>query len=265
MARQITIITPENIPLTLEPAGIATRTGALCIDILVQVSIALVLVIITAILTSVLSIGGWESFGSIVAIIGSFLLLFGYFLLFETIWNGQTPGKRVFGLRVVRDGGYPISFYASAIRNLLRVIDFLPMSYAAGALSVFFSPQYKRLGDIVAGTIVIKERPTDPAAAFRTGPVGSAPGTLPDSVRNPYDVLSPEELSLLRRYVQRRFEMTPDDAERLAYRLIVPLIDRLNVTFTPNVPPRYADLAAVLVRTADQRESEMYDGKPSRG
>ena len=78
--------------------------------------------------------------------------------LFETIWNGQTPGKRAFGLRVVRDGGYPITFYASAIRNLIRIADFLPFGFAAGALTIFLQSEYKRLGDLVAGTIVIKER-----------------------------------------------------------------------------------------------------------
>jgi len=245
----------------LEPAGIGTRFGALLLDILFMLGTLLVLTIIGALLTLLFSWTGLGNIALALFTIASFLVLFGYFLLFETIWNGQTPGKRVFGLRVVRDGGYPINFYAAAVRNFVRLADFLPFGFAAGALTVFVQPEYKRLGDIVAGTIVIKERPSDPAAAFRTGPVGAIAGPLPATIKNPFDVLSPEELALLRRFAQRRFEMTPDDAERMAYRLIVPLIGRLNITFAANAAPRYADLATALVRAADQREEDLYREK----
>jgi hypothetical protein len=140
------------------------------------------------------------------------------------------------------------------------LFKFVPLlTYGFGAASVFFHPEYKRLGDMVAGTIVVKERPVNPLAAFQTGPTaGATVGTrLPDSIRNPYDVLTPDELALLRRFALRRYEMTPDDGERLAYRLIVPLIPRLNIVFLDGVPPRYADLVSVLVRAADEREAEL--------
>jgi uncharacterized RDD family membrane protein YckC len=271
LPREVTVVTPENIPLSLELAGLGSRFGALLLDLLIQLGTMLALLIVTG-LVAAFSESFWSSptgrvfvpWLTALAILGTFLILFGYFVLFETIWNGQTPGKRAFGLRVVREGGYPINFFASATRNLIRIADFLPVAYAAGALSVFFHRQYKRLGDLAAGTLVVKERPTfmlaaGPVRAPSSAVAGQTPapiGMLPPTVRHPSEVLSRAEIDLLRRFARRRWEMHPDDAERLAYRLAVPLIPRLNLTFVPNAPPRYADLISVLVAAADAREDE---------
>ena len=262
MARQTEVITPENIPLTLELAGIGTRFGALLVDMLIQTIATVIGLIVFGIAAGFSeAVGGGGPVWIALMIAAIFLIWFGYFILFEAIWNGQTPGKRLFGLRVVRDGGYPVNFFAVATRNLIRIADFLPVSYAAGAITVFLNPEYKRLGDLVAGTLVIKERTVNPLLAFQSiapsGTVAPVASRLPESVVNPYDALTHEELLLLRRYALRRWEMTSDDSERLAYRLIVPLVPRLNLTFLPGVPPRYADLASVLVQAADARESEL--------
>lgn len=261
MSREITVVTPENIPLHLELAGLGSRFGALLIDLLAQALVLLVLLIIgitVAAATAAFS-AGISSLAWAGLILGAFLILFGYFILFETIWNGQTPGKKVFGLRVIRDGGYPVNVFSVVARNLIRLADFLPANYGVGALVVFFNPQYKRLGDLAAGTLVIKERQVQPldvvTASAPDRRAGVAP-TLPPTVHHPSDVLTPEELALLRRYAVRRWEMTPDDSERLAYRLVVPLIPRLNLTFVSGVAPRYADLVSVLVAAADAREND---------
>lgn len=258
MARQVTVVTPENIALTLEEAGIATRFGAFLIDIVLQLALTLACCIITGILVAIFEKTLVGNILGALIIAEIFLVWFGYFLFFEAVWNGQTPGKRVFGLRVMRDGGYPIDLFTSSTRNLIRIADFLPMGYLLGAVVVLVHPQYKRLGDIVAGTVVIKERMVDPRAAFRTGPSNpTAIGGLPPTVNSPFETLTSGELLLLRRFVLRRWEMTPDDAERLAYRLIVPLIPRLNLTFVAGAAPRYADLASTLVANADRREAEL--------
>jgi hypothetical protein len=191
-----------------------------------------------------------------ILIIAAFLVFFGYSILFETLWNGQTPGKRTFNLRVIRDGGYAITFYAAATRNLVRIADFLPLAYTAGALSVFFHPHYKRFGDLVAGTVVVKER--ELGNVWQVGlraPKGAAGQTprLPDTVNDPVKVLTTDEIAVLRRFALRRWEMTADDAERVGYRLIVPLVGRLNLTFIPGVAPRYADLVTVLVADIDSK------------
>ena len=93
-----------------------------------------------------------------VMIIMQFVVLWGYYLLFEGLRDGQTPGKRMLGLRAVRDGGYSVGFSASAIRNLLRFVDLQPLfTYLVGITSVAVSKSGKRLGDLVAGTIVVRE------------------------------------------------------------------------------------------------------------
>lgn len=263
MSREVTVVTPENIPLTLELAGLGSRFGALLVDLLVQTLVSLILLIGGAVVIGVTdmslpSAGSVLTNGLIAAgILAFFVIWFGYFIFFETLWNGQTPGKKVFGLRVVRDGGYPVDVFSIAARNLVRIADFLPGNYGVGALVVFFQPQYKRLGDLAAGTLVVKERP---ARALGAHAVSRRPTfgdqRLPPGVHHPLDVLSQPELDLLRRFALRRWQMAPDDAERLAYRLVVPLVARLNLTFAPGVAPRYADLVSALVATADARNEE---------
>ena len=160
MSRQVTVVTPENIPLTLELAGLGTRFGALLLDALWQLMVGTALLMIAGLLALFASayMQPLLPFVPALLILGTFVIVFGYFIFFETIWNGQTPGKKAFGLRVVRDGGYPVGFFASAARNFVRIADFLPVFYGVGSISMFFNGEYKRLGDFVAGTIVIKER-----------------------------------------------------------------------------------------------------------
>lgn len=262
MARKLTVVTPENIPLEMELAGLSIRFGALLLDMFAL----LVLLIVGSLLIAFLVPD--NNFQKAFILIYGFVVWFGYFILFESLWNGQTPGKRVFHLRVVRSGGYPVNFFSVATRNLIRVADFMPLVLAGGffpvflclvaGFSIFLSPHYQRLGDMVAGTLVIKEEAVPVLAVILENAAKVPPGTqVPVGVRNPYDALSPEELELLRRFMVRRWTMTTDDAERLAYRIVVPLIPRLGITFVPGAAPRYADLATLLVAAADAREYEV--------
>lgn len=284
MSREATIITPENIPLTLELAGLGSRFSALAIDLLIQFALLILGLIVLGATSEPMESAGLDWLSNVLAIVYVFLMFFGYFIFFETLWNGQTIGKRAMGLRVVREGGYPITFFAAATRNLIRIADFLPLNYGVGALLVFLSPQYKRLGDMVAGTVVIKEREARflNAVFVETSAMHGSPASgvsdsqpeegttvtlrqkqaayqgprLPETAKDPFDILADEELELLRRFSSRRWEMLPDDAERMAYRLVAPLVSRLNITFLPNVAPRYADLASVIVGTADLTAAE---------
>ena len=96
-----------------------------------------------------------------ILIFGFFVLFYGYFILFEAIWNGQTPGKRLTRIRVIKDSGQPITAIDAVARNVLRIIDQLPAGYGIGVLCAWISPQSKRLGDYVAGTVVIHEKPSE--------------------------------------------------------------------------------------------------------
>jgi uncharacterized RDD family membrane protein YckC len=204
VARKLIVVTPENIPLEMELAGLANRFGALAVDFFFMVMILM----FGAIGLRFLFVDDIV-FRPTSTIFG-FVVWFGYFIFFESFWNGQTPGKRAFGLRVMRDGGYPINFFAVATRNLLRLADFFPLFYAVGSLTVFFNEHYKRLGDMVAGTVVIKELHVPTVAMVLAGAAQRTGGILPQGVKNPYDVLTPEELELLRRYQMRRWSMMPD-------------------------------------------------------
>lgn len=153
MSERFRVVTPENVAFEYEIAGFFSRLLAWLLDLLI-------LILLTAVLSGSLSalapvLGG---FTSTLFTVTYFLLNWGYFILMEWRWGGQSLGKRALGLRVIGDDGVRITLLQSAIRNLFRVIDNLPLLYLVGGTAAFFSPQGKRLGDMAAGTLVIQER-----------------------------------------------------------------------------------------------------------
>ena len=267
MAREILVVTPENIEIEYELGGIGSRFLANLIDILIQSLIFLGLALVIGLLGLLLAwIGSpWaraitDFFGGILealAFIAFFLVLWGYFIWFEARWNGQTPGKRQMGLRVIRDGGYPVTIYAVIARNLLRVIDGMPTitialiagglagndpgAAALGGLSILlslcfmlFSARYQRLGDFVAGTMVVKQRaprvPTLEALAPppRVLPEHLAAYALADIGRHVYEMTVPEYRAV-RHYIDRRWQFPLPVQQEAAMRLAVPLMQRLSI------------------------------------
>src|SRR5262245_48151391 len=164
----LVIETPEHVELNFALATIGNRFLACAIDHVLQVfSIVIIYIIARTLSASVRSAeslifkdgGGISSWIVAVMIIAGFLIFFGYFIFFETIWSGQTPGKRWLKLRVIQEDGRPINFFAALTRNLIRFADmFLQPFYSVGIISVFASERAKRLGDYVANTVVVKER-----------------------------------------------------------------------------------------------------------
>ena len=166
MDRTLEVRTPESIAFSYELAGLGSRFLALIVDQAIQI---LVLVAIFGSFLLALWRAGQArhavaltskfamslAIALIVAVV--FAVLFGYFIVFEALWNGQTPGKKLLGLRVVRDGGYPIDAGASLIRNLIRVGEQLIGYYVLAAISALLSSENKRLGDLAAGTIVVRD------------------------------------------------------------------------------------------------------------
>lgn len=158
--------TPEGIDLPLRPAGLVVRALAFAIDLLIRGAILLVAGLALALL---------GQFGIGLATILFFLINWWYPVLFEVLYQGRTPGKKVMGLRVVHDDGTPIGWGASLTRNLLRFVDMLPMGYCLGALSCLGTATFKRLGDLAAGTLVVyrdeeNHRPQLPAADAERAP-----------------------------------------------------------------------------------------------
>jgi uncharacterized RDD family membrane protein YckC len=242
----LTIETPEQIPLDFPLAGIGSRFLALALDTLIQMVVALLLVLV-----GVLAFSGASSTAPhqgmwvmAVYILLAFLLQFGYFAVFEAIGNGQTPGKRRMHLRVIKDDGRPITTYDSVARNLVRIVDNLPGFYAVGIISMLISSQNKRLGDYLAGTVVVHERPLDqprpaesgstqeqpraepsvaPASMLDLNPYTPAPkaAPLPDGPSG-YDVrhLSVDEFGLMETFLLRRGQLAPEVRSQLARQIV---------------------------------------------
>src|SRR5215813_14939459 len=162
----LVIETPERVPLHFALASIGNRFIACAIDHTIQLVLLFSLVIIFLI------VEGFSDFGNrltsapkwVIAllVIFVFVLMSGYFALFEWLWSGQTPGKRWLKLRVIREDGRPISFFEAMTRNLIRIIDFIvPPFYSIGLVSVFSTTRDQRVGDLVAGTVVVRERESE--------------------------------------------------------------------------------------------------------
>jgi uncharacterized RDD family membrane protein YckC len=209
VADKLTIETPEQTSLDFAVAGIGSRFLALAIDVLIQIAIGIVVGIggmfaIGAAITVAPKAGPWA--GAIL-ILFYFVLYFGYYAIFEIVWNGQTPGKRRTGIRVIKDSGRPLTPAESIGRNLMRIVDWLPAFYAVGIVCAFFTRGNKRLGDLVVGSIVVRETSfgdlkrvvqmasvEEPPVAFAGGPLGA-------------HQLSAEESALIESFLNRRSQL----------------------------------------------------------
>jgi uncharacterized RDD family membrane protein YckC len=208
---QLEIDTPEQIALELPLAGIGSRFLALTIDTVIQ---SIVYFITAIIFFLVMPLGSASLnflprlLGPAMAIFILFAVYWGYFAFFETIWKGQTPGKRYAGIRVIKESGRPINAFEAIGRNLMRAVDGLPGIYGVGLVCMMCNRQSRRLGDYVAGTVVVHEKPTEDVrpswntAASSAAEQGSAPA--PGLAG-----LTAEELVLIETYLHRRWDLDP--------------------------------------------------------
>ncbi|WP_062104936.1 RDD family protein [Bacillus niameyensis] len=161
---QVGIKTPEYISLQFQLAGLGSRAVAYIIDNLIMTFINMFLIIIAVLLfvASPELEAMLEANSYIIAIllIGLFLINWGYFFVLEFYWGGKTIGKKIMGIRVIQENGHSITLLSSLIRNLLRIIDQLPAYNLLGIIMIYFNSKKKRVGDLLAGTIVVyDERP----------------------------------------------------------------------------------------------------------
>ena len=177
----LVIPTPERVAFQYEIAGIGSRFLAQILDSLV---ITVILIAITILAASLGGVFGSGELALLIEIILGFILLAGYFLVSEAAWNGQTLGKRAARLRVVGDHGEPLTLGQAAIRNLVRIVDFLPLFYAIGMLTLFINGRGKRLGDFAAGTLVVRDRERVSLYDLSSAPAGevAAPQSAPSSI-----------------------------------------------------------------------------------
>ena len=254
MSRQIieteeTLIieTPERVPLAFALASIGNRFLAAAIDHLIQYfSIALVAILVMSAAGTSAFTGAEGSDGGLLAdmpnwiiavmIIVLFVLFAGYFIFFEWMWNGQTPGKRLLKLRVIREDGRPITFWEAIARNLLRIFDAIPgfviPIYSIGLITIFLNDRDQRVGDIFAGTVVIRER-MDEAPTFAetfSNPVSDAafrrvqPRT---EFKANISGLAENEVEVIESFLRRRWDLTERQRLWMAWRVALPLMYKL--------------------------------------
>ena len=238
---RITIPTPEGVSLEMTLAGLGSRAIAGAIDLTIK---GLLAVLVSVVL---LALFGDLGVAVLLPLLG--LLVIAYAVLFETLARGRTPGKRMTGLRVVRSSGRPVDLMASAIRNLMRIVDGLPLSYLPTLVSVLVTQRNQRPGDLAADTVVIRDRR---AIDRRSRKPAEVPARVRPGAGAQWDVsrVAPDELATVRAFLERREGLTPAARERLAARL--------------------AGVLRPRVAGADEADAELfletlYDTKSARG
>jgi len=208
-AGRLEVETPDHVVLRYDLAGAGNRGFAAVLDFLLAALIAFsafMLLEVARVLTRV----DFFVLGGLTLILG-LVVIWSYFILLEWLWNGQTFGKRIFRLRVINEDGSPAQFTAVLIRNLLRLVDFLPALYGVGVLVIVLSPKSQRLGDMAAGTYVVRApRPQVDWFSLRTvTPLGA--GLTAETRRMPG-----EAQRLVREFVARESQLAPMERARIA-------------------------------------------------
>ncbi len=246
----ISVETPELVLVSYAVAGLGSRAAAAFLDFLLSACLLLAINLLAiAAAATFPGIGGLRSAAGAwieaALLLAQFGVLWGYHVAFEVLWDGQTPAKRWLGLRVVRDGGYSVTLAAAALRNLVRVLDAQPLFfYAVGCASALISQRGKRLGDLVAGTLVVQERiPRDrthverapvarPSAdrASADRPSAGRPATPRVAPAFQTTLLDDEQYAVLARFIARRADFAPERVASLAQQLataFAPALDAL--------------------------------------
>jgi uncharacterized RDD family membrane protein YckC len=235
------IETPERVPLHFALASIGNRFLACAIDHGLQILTIGIVAIAFIIIASYSSLEGWLTSAPkwvyAVMIVLLFLIFSGYFAFFEWIWSGQTPGKRWLKLRVIREDGRPITFWEASVRNLLRTFDMMPFPfYSIGLISVFSTTRDQRIGDMVAGTVVVRERE---AEAPEFSQVFATPVSDPALRRSfkPVDftaslsTLTESEIQVVETFLRRRWELSDVPRQWMAWRVSLPILYKIRPTY----------------------------------
>jgi uncharacterized RDD family membrane protein YckC len=237
MERSVDIATGESVAFSYELAGLGSRFIAVTIDFAIQVAVTLVVLALLVWFglshqgaAAPAKPGAVYKFAVAVfeglAYFAAFLLFFGYFIFFEWRFAGRTPGKRLVGIRVVRDGGFPLDFTSSVVRNIVRIVEFGLGFYAVSAVATLLSPMNRRLGDMAAGTIVVRVRRFERVVTL---------ASLLDDANDPSGAfvrdLGESEREIVRRYVERRESLSIGARAPLAKQIADAVRPKLGASF----------------------------------
>ena len=253
------IQTPENVAFGYQVAGIGSRFLASLVDTLIVILLQVVVLIVVSLIIDSLEgsaladqLSGWvyAIFGLVAAV-----FYWAYYIFFEMLWNGQSPGKRWVGLRVIRADGTPITLSESLIRNLARLVDFLPAAYGVGVVTMFIDKQSRRLGDLAAGTLVVQDRAPmsiQDLSVKRT--VHLRPWANIALEGFPIERLSNNDLNLIENFLTRRDQLTHRD--HLAIQILNTLHQRLGLPLPTVSRLEAEDMLAAILQAAHNRHKE---------
>jgi len=243
MEETLIIETPERVPLAFALASIGNRFLAVAIDHTLQYLSAIIVWVILINFTNVMGNGSLISvmdempkWTIAILIVALFLIFTGYFIFFEWLWNGQTPGKRLLKLRVIREDGRPITLWEAMARNLLRLFDTFPgfvfPIYSVGLIAIFANTRDQRVGDMFAGTVVIRER-IDEAPTFSE----TFSDTIGDSAFKRVhakisfsaktDSMTESEMEVVESFLRRRWDLSEKQRLWMAWRVALPIMYKL--------------------------------------
>ena len=255
----LNIDTPENVAFGYDIAGIGSRFLAALVDtFFISIIELLVMLPVLFFLGSQTIAENLTTWVAALLSLLAFVFFWGYYIFFELIWNGQSPGKRIIGLRVVRRDGTPVTFSEVLIRNLLRIIDLLPTGYGVGLIVMFIDSQSRRLGDMAAGTLVVHDR--GPLSLEALAPV-EPPATISSPQINalardfPLERLGRQDLQLIDDYLQRRAGLA--NREQLAGQILKKLYEQNGLdleNFSNTADETLVRLASAARRDSSEKE-----------
>lgn len=253
------IQTPENVAFGYQVAGLGSRFIATLIDmiLIILLEIAVIFAMILVMRAFGESPLADRSSAWVIAIFGlvAWLFFWGYYVFFEILWNGQSPGKRWAGLRVIRADGTPVTMSESFIRNLVRIVDFLPATYGIGVITMFIDKQSRRLGDMAAGTLVVLDRaPIDIQDIAVKRAVNLRPWGNVELDGFPVERLTNSDLHLIEDFLQRRDQLA--NRSQLAIQILNALYTRLGLTPITMTQGEAENMLAAILQSAqnlDQR------------
>src|SRR5689334_22874906 len=242
---ELIIETPERVELHYVLANVGNRFIAAAIDHLIQVLLIVLVLALAGAFSNGPMFRGSTVWVAAVTVLLIFGVYWGYFVAFETLWSGQTPGKRWMRLRVVREDGRPVRFFEVFVRNLLRlVVDFMPPpTYAIGVASIIFSARSKRIGDFVAGTVVVKERASEAPSLGEIVALSEAEERrLRRTEAAPFKantrLLTDRDLQAVETFLNRRYELVEPNRSVLATRIAQSVAMKLNLSLQEFPPEK---------------------------
>jgi uncharacterized RDD family membrane protein YckC len=237
------IETPERVPLHFALASIGNRFLACALDHAIQALVLLLILISGLIIANATSASLEHAIESApkwvfaVMILALFLTFAGYFAFFEWLWSGQTPGKRWMKLRVIREDGRPITFWEASVRNLIRSLDMMPAPfYSIGLICVFMNGRDQRVGDMVAGTVVVREREAEapPFSQVFASPVSDPAlrrSFKPVDFTANINSLTEAEIQVVETFLRRRWDLADVPRQWMAWRVALPILYKLRPSY----------------------------------